>query len=73
MKPLPVSEILELPVDERIRLERAIGEWLLQRGYDVISVDKTKAAVDRASLARIIRRLTPEFPLIAPKPVKGNS
>jgi putative addiction module component (TIGR02574 family) len=47
MKPLPVTEILELPVDERIRLVELIWESIAAVPEAVPVSDELKAELDR--------------------------
>jgi hypothetical protein len=53
-------------------LERALGEWLIDRGYTVLSVDKTKAPVDRTLLAQVKELLDTEFPQRVPADIRGE-
>jgi putative addiction module component (TIGR02574 family) len=47
MRPLPVTEILELPVDERIRLVELIWESIAAVPEAVPVSDELKAELDR--------------------------
>lgn len=51
-------------------VERAVGEWLRKRGYEVLSIDPTRAKVDGELLAAVQALLEPHFP---PAPSAGAS